>query len=757
MILTREDIQRMTNSTGIGGIGRGGDGGVGGGADMAGYATESWVDENYLSIAIFNRLFKAYNGGTEVLPNDGQTTIDNIRAMFGFWTEQYVSALGQNSGGGGGGGGTTLLEPLASINEAGLAAHPSASGQTIVWNGTAWVYGTAGGGDGTVTSVATGTGLSGGPITTSGTISINSTYQGYISHGESAYQWMQGNPLSGYATQSWVNQQGFITQANADNRYLKLTGGALTGNLTLNGTNLILNTSGSSSDDCGDILFNYGGGYEKARIWVDNTPSTLQGPNYRVYDSSGTLLGTTRLALLTDNVASATKLNTARTIWGHSFDGTYNISGNINNASSIEFNEIAADAGNGGFIDFHFNGSTADYTSRIIEDASGRLQIRAQLYIPSAKSIRIGDGLISWDADNNAIKITDYNDNAANLYAKGGISALGQGVSGSGSAVALYDLVDVSIPTTMTQSNNGQVLMYNHQQGKWINGNVTVGTVTSITAGTGLSGGTITGSGTISINSTYQDYISHGETAYGWGNHANAGYATQTWVGQQGFLTGATSFWGRTASNGVVNGSIEAGNNGGSINGFHSIDLNSHGSLSGYGGFIDFNFNGSAQDYTSRIIEDASGRIRLIASAGVRIGDAVLKWDSTNGALYIQKSDNTPANFYATGGVSALGFIAGTSSVDSMTFGNITINSTIYFSGTNRYISYGAGQGFRIETDGSPLYLYSNETYIDEDGWFITPGFSAIDVMIDDSLQVKYNNAWKTLNMARAIELGIFT
>lgn len=54
------------------------------------------------------------------------------------------------------------------------------------------------------------------------------------------------------------------------------------------------------------------------------------------------------------------------------------------------------------------------------------------------------------------------------------------------------------------------------------------GTVTSVATGTGLTGGTITGSGTISINSTYQTYISNGNTAYGWGNHANAGYIKST-------------------------------------------------------------------------------------------------------------------------------------------------------------------------------------------------------------------------------------
>ena len=49
-------------------------------------------------------------------------------------------------------------------------------GDMIISNGSAWVVIPSGDEpSGTVTSVATGTGLSGGPITTSGTISINRT------------------------------------------------------------------------------------------------------------------------------------------------------------------------------------------------------------------------------------------------------------------------------------------------------------------------------------------------------------------------------------------------------------------------------------------------------------------------------------------------------------------------------------------------------------------------------------------------------
>ena len=50
------------------------------------------------------------------------------------------------------------------------------AGDMIISNGSAWVVIPSGDEpSGTVTSIATGTGLSGGPITTSGTISINRT------------------------------------------------------------------------------------------------------------------------------------------------------------------------------------------------------------------------------------------------------------------------------------------------------------------------------------------------------------------------------------------------------------------------------------------------------------------------------------------------------------------------------------------------------------------------------------------------------
>lgn len=82
---------------------------------LASYATQTWVDQNYLSIAFFSALFQARTSqGAAVTPNSGDvTTIDNIKAMFGFWTDQYISALGQGSDGGGGGQGDVTWALLA--------------------------------------------------------------------------------------------------------------------------------------------------------------------------------------------------------------------------------------------------------------------------------------------------------------------------------------------------------------------------------------------------------------------------------------------------------------------------------------------------------------------------------------------------------------------------------------------------------------------------------------------------------------------
>ena len=132
--------------------GAGGSTGGGGGinpSELAGYATQAWVEGNYVSKMFFNQMFELQYS-QRVLTKDGDTvisdvttpmtanpytfvdttphtttdettgytiettnTLTGIKAKTGLWTPSYLSALGQNtSGGGGGGGGASALSDL---------------------------------------------------------------------------------------------------------------------------------------------------------------------------------------------------------------------------------------------------------------------------------------------------------------------------------------------------------------------------------------------------------------------------------------------------------------------------------------------------------------------------------------------------------------------------------------------------------------------------------------------------------------------
>ena len=176
-------------------------------------ATQEWTNNNYVSIAYFARLFQAYNGTTAVNPNDLTTTIDNIKAMFGFWTNQYISALGQNSGGGGGG-----ASALADLTDVSLSS--PTNGQALVYNATSgkWENQTigGGGGGGTLTSIGlvmpTGFSVSPATLTADGSFTV-SFATGYglpltadVNKGVTAYGW--GNHANaGYSTPDTVATQ----------------------------------------------------------------------------------------------------------------------------------------------------------------------------------------------------------------------------------------------------------------------------------------------------------------------------------------------------------------------------------------------------------------------------------------------------------------------------------------------------------------------------------------------------------------------
>lgn len=81
------------------------------------------------------------------------------------------------------------------------------------------------------------------------------------------------------------------------------TGDSMTGSLDLLGSELHLKTNSSSSNDSGDIIWFYGNGQEKARIWTENSPTTVNAGriSFRCYKSDGTaLLSAGKLATSSD-------------------------------------------------------------------------------------------------------------------------------------------------------------------------------------------------------------------------------------------------------------------------------------------------------------------------------------------------------------------------------------------------------------------------------------------------------------------------
>ena len=182
---------------------------------LADYATKTYVDQNFITVAYFDRLFRAYNGSTLVSHNDETSTIDNIKAMFGFWTEQYLSALGNNSGGGG------QLLALSNMADVTLTT-PIADKQVLTFDAVTqkWVNGNAQAG---VTALANLTDVTLTSLQNGQTLLYDSTTSKWYN---SALKTINGQSLLGSGDIS--------VGGGASGNYLPLTGGTLVGQLNIN-------------------------------------------------------------------------------------------------------------------------------------------------------------------------------------------------------------------------------------------------------------------------------------------------------------------------------------------------------------------------------------------------------------------------------------------------------------------------------------------------------------------------------------------
>lgn len=113
--------------------------------------------------------------------------------------------------------------------------------------------------------------------------------------------------LTGYATESWVTGKGYITSS------------------ALNGYATESWVSGKNYAVKATTLAGYG--------ITDAYTKTESDSKYPTKTGSGAS-GTWSISI-TGNAGSSTKLQTARTLWGRSFDGTANVSGNLDSVGNI--------------------------------------------------------------------------------------------------------------------------------------------------------------------------------------------------------------------------------------------------------------------------------------------------------------------------------------------------------------------------------------------------------------------------------------
>lgn len=380
----------------------------------------------------FSKLFTALDAsGNEVDPSDDTKTIASIRANFGFWGVDYISAKGVSKGSGGTGGASTLyqlVDVLANDTEDGVEG--AAAGKALVFDGTHWRAGDAG--------------------------------------------------LNESQLYSYLTANKYLTQSAADSRYVTSSrkviagtglsgGGALTSDVTLS-----LGTSGVVA-----------GTYTK--VMVDAYGRVTSGTNLSATDipnldwSKITTGKPTTLAGY--GITDAVTLTTAQTISGRktfSQNIVFNNNGGITYTDSnvvlrnSDGHTILASFGNGE-INLRPNGDTSDV---------GVVQINKQGHINGVSAgfkggvsaarlsateyVQIGDAYLKWDAANNAVYVIKKDGTTpVGFYSTDWLSA--KGVSMSGAQTGTLDsLNDVEI----TDPVNGQALKYDAASKKWVNGTI---------------------------------------------------------------------------------------------------------------------------------------------------------------------------------------------------------------------------------------------------------------------------------------------
>lgn len=148
--------------------------------------------------------------------------------------------------------------------------------------------------------------------------------------------------------------------------------------------------------------------------------------------------------------------------------------------------------------------------------------------------------------------------------------------------------------------------------------------------------------------------------------------------------------------------------------------------------YIDFHHNSSTDyDFTSRLIAPEDGVVQIqsaTADPALRIGNAYLRWDSTNNALYVTGAGGAQINFYATGNV------AGYSGLDGSASELANLDITGQLTAASVKANYVGSDGILHLNAGSDSSIILNKNMtVDSDGWITTPQLNATQRILVNS------------------------
>lgn len=359
----------------------------------------------------FSKLFTALDAsGNEVDPSDDTKTIASIRANFGFWGVDYISAKGVSKGSGGTGGASTLyqlVDVLANDTEDGVEG--AAAGKALVFDGTHWRAGDAG--------------------------------------------------LNESQLYSYLTANKYLTQSAADSRYVTSSrkviagtglsgGGALTSDVTLS-----LGTSGVVAGTYTKVMVDAYG-----RVTSGTNLSATDIPNLdwsKITTGKPTTLagyGITDAYTKTEADGKYVTIATAQTVSGaKTFSATMKTSSVL---PSTDANSAL--------------GGTANRWSNVYSVNGVFSQNVTAKLLSASESLQIGDAYLKWDAANNAVYVVKKDGTTpVGFYSTDWLSAKGLSMSGAQTGT-LDSLNDVEI----TDPVNGQALKYDAASKKWVNGTI---------------------------------------------------------------------------------------------------------------------------------------------------------------------------------------------------------------------------------------------------------------------------------------------